>query len=182
MGFSVGNMSDQDLTAIISWLRTRPPVAQQAPAGEWGPVAKALSLILRPRELPPMADIAPDAVGLERGRYLANGPAACVGCHTPANPMTFAVEGAPFSGNSAPSPDETDPAWEFLTPNLTPDPATGLVSAWSDSAEGRFRRAIGAPGFSRWSAPVRARRGCRRDLSRTAPRSGREAALPPRAA
>lgn len=141
MNFSVGNMSDADLTAIISWLRTRPPVTQQNQAGEWGPAAKALSLVLRPREQPPMADVAPHVVGPERGRYLANGPAACVGCHTPANPLTFALEGAPFSGNATATPDESDAAWEFVTPNLTPDSATGHIVAWTEEQFlARFRQ------------------------------------------
>jgi len=141
MSFSVGNMSDEDLTAVISWLRSRPPVTQQAPTGAWGPAAKALSLVLRPRDLPQIAGVPPEVVGPARGEYLATGPAACVGCHTPANAMTFAMEGAPFSGNAVPSPDETDPEWEFVTPNLTPDAATGHITTWTeDQFLARFRQ------------------------------------------
>jgi mono/diheme cytochrome c family protein len=49
MSFAVGPMSDEDLTAVISYLRTLPPIKQSVPPDEWGIVAKALSRRFNPR-------------------------------------------------------------------------------------------------------------------------------------
>ena len=47
--------------------------------------------------------------------------------------------GAPFSGGMQMALD-TDPTRGFVTPNLTPDPATGRISSWSeDQFVARFR-------------------------------------------
>lgn len=81
------------------------------------------------------------AVSVERGAYLANGPAYCYGCHTELELPSLAFTGQRFSGMPMAEPDPTDAAFEFVMPNLTPDPDTGVISAWSeDTFVARFKQ------------------------------------------
>jgi mono/diheme cytochrome c family protein len=133
MGLAVGDMSDEDLTAAVSYLRTLPPKKHATKADEWGPIAKLLTKSFNPRVDPRLEHVASGTTSLARGEYLANGPALCSGCHTQTDPMNgFAVVGAKFSGEPAAEPDPMDPAFEFVVPNLTPDPETGVMAAWSE--------------------------------------------------
>ena len=139
MRFSVGPMSDEDLTAVISYLRTIPPRKNDVPPDEYGPLAKVLLTTLEPStaKAPAYAPPAPGPAGIsaKRGRYLAHGPAFCAGCHTPTNPLKgFAPSGPWFSGEGQAEPDPLDPTQEFVTPNLTPDPETGVMAAWTEDA------------------------------------------------
>jgi mono/diheme cytochrome c family protein len=139
MLFGLGPISDEDLTAVVSYLRSRPPVRRAHGAESWGIMAKALSGNFTPRANPvPPASAAGPSV--ERGRYLAEGPAACRQCHTSMDPMTFAFNNAPFAGNSTAEADADNEGYEFVTPNLTPDPETGHITAWDeDTFLRRFR-------------------------------------------
>ena len=142
MKFAVGNMSNEDLTALVSYLRSLPAVSNAVPNDEWGILAKALSSKFNPNEHPTLAHVAPsDEPSIARGEYLANGPAFCVGCHTPADPMQgFAFTGARFSGNEDAEPDPTDPNFVFRMPNLTPDRETGIMAGWDEEQfVSRFR-------------------------------------------
>ncbi len=147
MKFTVGNMADEDLTAVVSYLRTLPAKERAVPKDEWGILAKALSSKMTPRHEPPIEYVAPGGISVERGRYLANGPAACYTCHTPRDVIAGFVEAGPrFSGSSEAEPDPTDPDFEFITPNLTPG-AGGVVGAWSeDQFVERFRRGVAFKG------------------------------------
>jgi mono/diheme cytochrome c family protein len=128
-------MADEDLTAVISYIRTLPPVDTDRPRPQYGMLAKLLSGKFGPRENPPPAYVPPGETSADRGRYLALGPANCAGCHTPLNPMAgFAPEGPPMSGAFAPEPDPSDPNFEIAAPNLTPDPATGHITDWTEDA------------------------------------------------
>jgi len=102
----------------------------------WGPAAvvslTAIALTTcGPKHLPPAlgADGAPltavmDSATVARGRYLANGPAHCVGCHTPEGPL------APLDPNEPPPMIGGYafgvPGGTVRAPNLTPDPETGI--------------------------------------------------------
>jgi hypothetical protein len=89
---------------------------------------------------PAPAGVGEGGISLERGEYLATGPAFCYGCHTYANPMDgFRYTGVPFAGGAA-EPDETEEGFEIIAPNLTPDPATGILAGWNeDRFVARFR-------------------------------------------
>jgi mono/diheme cytochrome c family protein len=145
MRIAVGPMSDEDLTAVISYLRTIPPRNNPVPPDEYGPIAKALLVSLEPSKAKAPRYVAPATgpagISVERGRYLANGPAFCAGCHTPASPFNgFKPSGPVFSGNDEPEPDALDKTHEFVAPNLTPDPETGIMAAWPEDAFlARFR-------------------------------------------
>jgi mono/diheme cytochrome c family protein len=142
MLLATGPMSDEDLTAVVSFIRSRAPVKREGTPEAWGVMAKVLSGSFTPRLDPAPAHVAPgDSPSVERGRYLATGPAACGVCHTPRDPLTFALNGPPLSGSAAmPEADPTNPGFEFVYPNLTPDPETGHITAWDeDTFLQRFR-------------------------------------------
>jgi mono/diheme cytochrome c family protein len=84
-----------------------------------------------PKTTPPATT--PTEVGVERGAYMANGLAACVGCHTERSMATGAFTGPPFGGG-APMELEGKPDLEAIPPNLTPDTATGRIAAWTEEA------------------------------------------------
>jgi mono/diheme cytochrome c family protein len=65
-----------------------------------------------------------DSAAIERGRYLAYGPAHCAGCHTSSaeTDRVKAGEPVPMAGGF----EFAIPPGTFRTPNLTPDPETGI--------------------------------------------------------
>ena len=129
-----GNLSDDDLNAIISYLRAQPAVRNPVPPNEWrlmGKIVKSLSRTFKPRttiNAPPTAPA--ENVTRERGEYLARFVANCIGCHTPRDRMTFAATGPEFSGGFDMEPrlvPGADPKIWFRTPNLTPAPGSSLL-------------------------------------------------------
>jgi mono/diheme cytochrome c family protein len=133
MMLAVGDMSDEDLTAVISYLRSREPVEGVQAKPAYGIMARALSSRFGPRlaQAPPY--VPPGEISAERGRYLAEGPAMCSGCHTPADPFAgFAPSGPLFSGAAAADPDPYASGFEINAPNLTPHPTTGHITDWSE--------------------------------------------------
>jgi mono/diheme cytochrome c family protein len=80
-----------------------------------------------------------EAPTAERGEYLANRVANCAGCHPQRNLLDGSYTGPRFSGGGV-IPRETDPSQVYVTPNLTPDSATGHIYRWSeDQFVARFR-------------------------------------------
>jgi mono/diheme cytochrome c family protein len=118
------NMSDDDLTAVISFLRSQKPVVNKIPDNTYtvmGRVVKAF--LIKP--VGPSGDV-PESVTPDTtanyGKYLAMSVANCSGCHTKRDLMTGAFTGEYFAGGM-----EID---GFITPNLTPDP-DGRIYNWS---------------------------------------------------
>jgi mono/diheme cytochrome c family protein len=122
------NMSDEDMVAIISYLRSQKAVRNDVPQNEWtfvGKIIKSLSATFKPRE---PASVHPDAKTPQegtkaRGEYLARYVANCVGCHTALDDLTFAPTGPDFSGGEnmeSGSLPGADTSIHFITPNLTP--------------------------------------------------------------
>ncbi len=129
-----GNMSDDDLAAVISYLRSQPPVRNPVPENRWsvmGKVIKSFSPTFKPRSTIDPPAIAPaEAATTERGEYLARYVTNCVGCHTPRDQMTFAATGPEYSGGMEMEPiplPGVDMATWFLTPNITPMKGSGLM-------------------------------------------------------
>lgn len=141
MRLAVGPMSDEDLTAIISYLRAQAPVEARRPFYELGFLGKVVALDFTPRMEPPPAHVPEGEISVARGKYLAEGPAACAVCHTPMDPLDgFARSGPTFSGADEAEEDPTNSAQEIIAPNLTPDPETGHIATWSEEQfVGRFR-------------------------------------------
>ena len=143
-----GDMSQDDLVAIISYLRAQKPVSNAVPPDEWttmGKAVKSVSSVFKPRETinpPPTAPVSKPT--RERGEYLARYVSNCVGCHTPRDPNTFAATGADFSGGfemePIPAPG-VDPKIWFRTPNITPKPGSALLKFPDrDTFVARFQR------------------------------------------
>ena len=128
------NLSDEDVTAVISYLRSRPAVRNEVPEHDLNVLGKAvMTFLIRPigpEGTPPVASPAP-APTVERGEYLANSVGECAMCHTKRSPVDGSAVGAPFSGGSEMAMDG-DPSRFFVTPNLTPDPKTGHITSWTE--------------------------------------------------
>lgn len=142
MTLAVGSMADEDLVALLSYLRSIPPIENPTSKDEWGFVAKALSSKFNPNMRKAPAFVREGGVSRERGEYLANGPALCGGCHSPYDLVNgFALAGAAFSGALEPDPDPSEAGFEIISPNLTPDKETGALASYTeDGFIDRFKK------------------------------------------
>ena len=122
MGFQ--NMSDEDLTAVISYLRTTKPVATPNIPHEFNLMGKALKAFLV-NPVGPMSpvkkSITPDS-SAAYGEYLVSSTSNCMGCHTQRD-----LAGK-FSGPVMAGGNDID---GFITPNLTPHP-DGRIYGWTE--------------------------------------------------
>lgn len=136
-------MSDEDLTAVISFLRSQEPVKNEIQRSELtflGKAVMALGLLKPegPENAPPKA--VPIDTTIEYGEYIANNVADCVGCHTARDLETGEYIGPKFAGGFTMPSDNLSEGYSFITPNLTPDEETGIMALWNENAfVGRFR-------------------------------------------
>ena len=128
---SFNGMANEDLKALVAFLRTVPPVNRtNTPKKITVPMFDSVFLpawlmAFAAKETPPPA--APVS-GVARGEYLVHAVAHCGECHTPRSAMTMAVDNSRFlAGN----PKKTGPEGQ-ATPNITPDKATGLGD-WTEA-------------------------------------------------
>lgn len=129
-----GDMSDDDLVAVLSYLRAQPPVRKVVPENEWtlfGKVMKTFVSATKPRlDVHPPKMAPPQEASPARGQYMVNSVADCGGCHTPFNEMTGAATGPSFSGGNAMEPilrEGVDAALWFKPPNITPRQGSALT-------------------------------------------------------
>jgi mono/diheme cytochrome c family protein len=123
-------MSDEELSDIVAYIATFPPVDNEVPAPTWGPIGK---MLIATGRLPLAADRVapgahpvsppPTAASVEFGRHISG---VCMGCHR----ENFA--GGPIVGG--------DPAWAPAR-NLTPH-AEGLASWTYDQFEKAMRDGV----------------------------------------
>ena len=140
------NMADEDLVAIVSYLRSAEPVRSEVPGPQWTLMGKAIAALVRPAAFQPVIGHSPPAMApaqeatAERGEYLARYVANCIACHSPLDPATGELTGPEFSGNSVGEPSLEDSNVVMRTPNLTPDP-TGVLVRFVNEEEwiARFR-------------------------------------------
>lgn len=135
MRYSASNLADEDIVAVMSYLRSLQPVRHEVLQGYWSLFGKVLITYAFPSPTPrpvegPRYVPAGDTPSVERGEYLAEHVALCVLCHTATDQTTFVATG-PSAGGSLPEPshgDDTD--MEFVAPNLTSHPSgmTGQLS------------------------------------------------------
>ena len=132
-------MADDDLVAVVSYLRSLAPVENNVPTNEWtfmGKAVRSLTPTFEPIKDPAAPATAPAmAATVERGEYLANYVANCVGCHTQRDLMTYQATAPEFAGGMEfePWPElytylKTDPEVWLRTPNITPDPGGALAN------------------------------------------------------
>jgi mono/diheme cytochrome c family protein len=136
MFMAMGNLSDEDLVALVSYLRSLAPVRNAVPDGEWYTLGKVLvhAIPLGPNAAPVPAHVPPaDEPSVARGGYLVDHVMMCTFCHSEIDPMSGQVLGPP-GGGGAPEPSHgPDRDMEFVTPNLTSHP-TGVTGQLSEDA------------------------------------------------
>jgi mono/diheme cytochrome c family protein len=140
-------LSDEDLTAIASYLRSRPATMHAVPEHRLTRFGKALmAFVITPAHPEAKPRIrSPRGATVERGEYLANDVSSCVSCHTNRG-RDGALVGPRFGGGQR-MDVAADPTKVFVTPNLTPDPETSPVGAWPEEAfVARFRAGELVPG------------------------------------
>lgn len=136
------NTSDDDLTAIISYLRTTEPVKNEVPKSEYSLLGKVLkAFALKPvgpsMEVP--KSVKPDS-SIAYGKYLATSVANCRGCHTERDLKTGAFVGKDYAGGFE-MESVVDKRYVFYTPNISPDKKTGHMYGWTEEAFiNRFRK------------------------------------------
>ena len=117
------NTSDEDLAAIISYLRAQKPVKKEIPEHEFNTMGKVVrAFLIKPvgpdGEVP--VSVKKDS-SAEYGKYLALAVSNCAGCHTKRDMMTGGYTGELFAGGL-----EIE---GLITPNLTTD-TSSRISTW----------------------------------------------------
>jgi len=152
------NMADDDLIAVVSYLRSMEPVENNVPENQWtfvGKAVRSLTSTFKPIENPEAAKVAPpmSPSSILRGEYLARYVTNCIACHTPRNPTTFEAIGPEFSGGMEfePWPElhkhfEMDTTLWLRAPNITPHPG-GVLAKFKTPEDfiKRFRQGRAIP-------------------------------------
>ena len=129
----IQGLSDQDLVAVVSYLRTQAPVHNVVPPHHFnllGNVIKAtvLSHPVGPKEPPPQ--LTPHGATVENGRYLVESVVLCWACHTQRNMATGALVGPRFGG--ATGFDQAADGHSWSPPNITSDVETGRLGRMTE--------------------------------------------------
>jgi mono/diheme cytochrome c family protein len=126
-------LADEDLHAIVAYLRTTKPVAQKAPPSEFPPaVREAISVFPKPVAGPVTAPARSNSV--EYGGYLTR-IAGCSDCHTQRGPAGPNMELA-FAGGME---FNLSGVLHVRSANLTPDPETGMGAMTREQFISRFK-------------------------------------------
>ncbi len=133
------NMSDEDLTAVISYLRVQKPVSTPVPDHKFNAMGKVIkAFVVKPvgpeGEVP--VAVKPDTTATY-GKYLVLNLANCSGCHTERD-MTGAFIGEPFAGGA--------PMDGIVPPNITPDSSSRIFGWSQENFIARFRMGKLVPG------------------------------------
>ena len=142
-------LADDDLEAVVSYLRTQAPVHHEVPWHAYttlGKVLKATVLAkpIGPATTPPAH--APRGVSAETGHYIVESVSLCWACHTKRSLMTGALIGPKFGGSTG-FEDADDTLHLWSPPNITSDPETGKLGKWTeDEFVARFRQGRIYPG------------------------------------
>jgi mono/diheme cytochrome c family protein len=127
------HMSNEDLTAVVSFLRSQKPVKSEIPKMDLNLLGKAVkAFLIKPVSAThPIPDkVVPDTT-VAYGEYLANYVANCNGCHTERDLKTGAYIGEQYAGGTK-FESTIEKGSYCVTPNLTPDPKTGRIYGWSE--------------------------------------------------
>ena len=129
---SYTNMSEYDMNAIISYLRNQPAVKNEVPKSSYTFLGKMIKrFALKPaehdKEIPTYVE---PAETVAYGEYLANSVADCYGCHTELDEKSGKYIGEPFAGGMR-FKSEFVEGRTYYSPNITPDPETGIMADWS---------------------------------------------------
>jgi mono/diheme cytochrome c family protein len=131
MLLAAADLSDDDVTAVLSYLRSIEPVRHAVEPGTWTLFAKVMLTYLFP-PMEPRAVAGPRHVpageepSLARGEYLAENVMLCGLCHTAMDPNTLQIVGPRFGGSLPEANHYEEGDMEFVAPNLTSHP-TGVT-------------------------------------------------------
>jgi mono/diheme cytochrome c family protein len=132
----MNGLSDEDLTAVVSYLRSQPPVHNMVPAHSYNLLGKVVraTVLANPvgaKETPP--ETSPRGATMENGRYLVESVALCWACHTQRDLRTGQLVG-PRYGGATDFTDASDLDHVWAPPNITSDPTTGRLGNMSEEA------------------------------------------------
>ncbi len=129
------DMADEDVLAVVAYLRTLPPLRNTVPEREPSFVAKALFTFgmigpMTPVTSPIVAP--PRGITPEYGKYISSYVADCADCHTPRNLENgqFYMDSL-FAGSSFAFGFEDGSPLVSYARNITPDVETG-IGAWTE--------------------------------------------------
>ncbi len=128
-------MSDEDITAVISFLRSQKPVKNKVEPTSYSFLAKALITfgMLKPegpQGIPPKS-VQRDST-VQYGKYIADNLGNCRGCHIAMNSKGQRV-GADYSGGGIFPPNAFSDGYGYVSPNLTPHAGTGVIAEWDEA-------------------------------------------------
>lgn len=125
------NMSDDDLTAVISYLRSLKPVKNKVPDHDYNVMGKVIKAFLIKPQGPTerIRETMAEDTSADYGRHLVMAVANCNECHTKRNGIGDYV-GKPLAGGTR-FEEEGKPT--LVSPNLTPHP-TGRIFGWSQAS------------------------------------------------
>src|SRR5215213_539298 len=131
------NMSDEDLTAIISYLRSQKPVHNPVPDHSYNPIGKLIKAFL----IKPAGPTESIAVAVSEdttvayGRHMVMAVANCNECHTRRDAIGNYV-GEPLAGGTK-FKEKGKPT--LIAPNLTPDTTSRIYKWTQEDFIQRFR-------------------------------------------
>lgn len=131
MGFQ--DMSDADLAAVISYLRTLKPITTPNIPHEFNLMGKAIkAFMVKPvgPRFPVKKSVSPDSTAAY-GEYLVSSTSNCISCHSQRNLA------GDFSGPLMAGGNDIE---GFITPNLTPHPEGRIYEWTADQFVDRFRQ------------------------------------------
>jgi len=130
------NMSDEDLTAVLSYLRSQKPVKNEVPENKLnilGNIVKAFMV----KPVGPSGKV-PETVkqdtSAEYGKYIAISVAECNGCHTKRD-LSGAYTGEAFAGGN----EFNEGGHKLVTPNITSDSSSRIYGWTAQDFINRFR-------------------------------------------
>jgi len=142
-------LSDDDLRAVVSYLRTQPPVRNPVPPHHYTLLGKVIRATMLSKPVGPSTTPlaqSPRGASIETGHYLVESVALCWSCHTERSQMTGALTGPRFGGTTG-FRESYDTARSWSPPNITSDPETGRLGKMNeDQFVARFRQGRVIPG------------------------------------
>jgi mono/diheme cytochrome c family protein len=129
------NLSREDMTALIAFLRSVPAIKSEVPRTMTG---DGIAPELVPNES--LLETAPDGSDpVALGEYLVNVVMACSDCHTPLDPET----GAPLMEQYLAGGQPYEGPWGIVYgANITPDETTGIGTWTAEDIERVFREGV----------------------------------------
>ncbi len=129
MRYSAADLSDEDIVAVLSYLRSLEPVRHDVPDMHLTVLGKVVVRYLFPAVVPRVSEPRP----ADEGAYLAERVALCLGCHTEHDPSTFEPVGPKGGGGTVEPSHGADAHMEYAPPNLTAHP-TGVTGRLDEEA------------------------------------------------